>query len=62
MMTQLHTLMNVEELGQIFGVNHSSSVEEYEVIYIHQHRPTAGKRDGLQQNGRIHYSFSANGK
>ena len=60
-MRQLHTLMNVEELGQIFGVNHSSSVEEYEVIYIRQHLPPAGERDGLQDD-RKHYSFSGNGK
>ena len=60
-MRQLHTLMNVEELGQIFGVNHSSSVEEYEVIYIRQHLPPAGERDGLHDD-RKHYSFSGNGK
>ena len=59
---QLHTLMNADELSDVFGVSNSSGVldSEYEVIYIRQHRPPQ-KRDGGQQD-HAHYSFTANKK
>ena len=30
--------MSVDELGQTFGVDNSSQVDAYEVVYIHRHR------------------------
>jgi len=68
----LHKLMNEDELNRIFGVNHESKTDDYQVIYIRQHRrakrfnvddlkvDTLEKRNAIDD--RAHYSFAANGK
>jgi hypothetical protein len=65
--------MNVDELGRTFGVDNSSQVDEYEVVYIRRHRSFVPE-DPLQRNvspktkrrgpreNHAHYSFAANGK
>jgi hypothetical protein len=65
--------MSVDELGQTFGVDNSSQVEAYEVVYIRRHRIFVPE-DPLQRNAspktkrsaphenHAHYSFAANGK
>lgn len=66
--------MSTDELSRTFGVDNSSSVDDYEVIYIRRHRVfktedplkqtddlTPRKRSGPHDN-HAHYSFAANGK
>jgi hypothetical protein len=66
--------MDVDELGRTFGVDNSSQVDEYEVVYIRRHRSFVPE-DPLQRNAsspktkrsiprenHAHYSFAANGK
>jgi len=65
--------MNADELGRTYGVDNSSQVDEYEVVYIRRHRVFVYE-DPLQRNaGRktkrsdtpenhARYSFAANGK
>lgn len=73
LLRSLHTLMSADELGRTFGVNNSSQVDDYEVVYIRRHqvfvaedplqrdiRPKT-KRSGPNDN-HAHYSFAANGK
>jgi len=64
--------MNEDELNRIFGVNHESKTNDYQVIYIRQHRRAKRfnvndlKVDSLEKRNaiddRAHYSFAANGK
>lgn len=67
--------MNADELSRTFGVDNSSSVDDYEVIYIRRHRVfkfedplqstdddlTPRKRSGPHDN-HAHYSFATKGK
>lgn len=65
--------MNGDELGRTFGVDNSSQVDDYEVIYIRRHRifkhedplehdeVSPRKRSGPHDN-HAHFSFSASGK
>lgn len=74
MMQNLHTLMNSEELKAIFGVDHSSSVTDYQIVNIRQHsRPKRfdpqhlpqlklGNEKRNERNTLAHYSFEANGR
>lgn len=68
---KLHTLMELDELSRIFGVDNSSSVDDYEVIYIRRHRKyqpedqtedVVGPRKRSPDDNHAHYSFAAKGK
>lgn len=73
MLRTLHTLMSADELGRTFGVDNSSQVDNYEVVYIRRHQVFVAE-DPLQRDNRpktkrsgphdnhAHYSFAANGK
>lgn len=66
----VHTLMDVDELNRMFGVDNSSSVvDDYEVIYIRRHRKfheqdelQDGPRKRSSDDNHAHYSFATKGK
>lgn len=65
--------MDSDELNRIFGVDNSSRVDDYEVIYIRRHRKyqpedplhpdnVGPRKRSSTDDNHAHYSFAVKGK